>query len=826
MGLALDFGLGESGLAQAGVGLGGLGLEAGAVAAPVIPPDPAGALDYFESDVQDNAETISGGIRHDQYWKSDGSRVWTVRDSSDRCDQHDVSPAWSIDPGDWTNLVSITSSFVDPRSIVLTPDGTKLLWNTGAGTVNSIVLPTPFDITSLGATATKFVITSTTTMRWSSDGFSVWIHRLGVIREWAVGTAFDVSTIGAIVKTFDTVPDVGAAGLRTWNFSTDGTKLYGVANTIGDLLVSWDLSTPFDIETESNFETGLDVNVGITLDPSPAGLFFRSDNNDIHIFQNQTNQRMKVFSQLLSPRSPEALDYFIAEISAGTNPGTSGGAARLDVFWKPDGTQVWTGRQGDVIRQYDVSPAWGIDSGDWTQTHVTVAFGDLRSIWWKPDGTLFTFARRLGLLTRLGSFDQSATPWDLTVLGAGAVSGTPADLPADHIWSEDGTRVWIKMAIGITSTVREFSVAVAWDVTTLNTTPVAELDVIPDVGTNFNTMAFSDDGLNLYVMDGQVLSSWPLNTPFDITTTGAYAAGPLISSFRTNIPRGLTFRADNGHIFTGGDQGGGMRFNRLVPSPAPDVDAFSFNAEVNNGAGNVTLQENIWVGPGGENLYTCKSSIATNDVFWFEMSPGHDLSSFAFTNEDNADGQNPRAVALSEDGTVLFVYYRNAVNPDAVFRWPLSTAWDVTTKGARTSLAADFSNDPRGLWFKPDGTQLFLMDGIDATVYQYNLPTPWSFVGATQTDSFALTTSGTDLAFSDDGTKMYVANTVNERIDQYNLALPWEIASGINGGGAFDSGKSLSLPGGTGSDVRGVAVRGNTLYVSYFGNTIVEQFTI
>jgi len=264
----------------------------------------------------------------------------------------------------------------------------------------------------------------------------------------------------------------------------------------------------------------------------------------------------------------------------------------------------------------------------------------------------------------------------------------------------------------------------------------------------------------------------------------------------------------------------------MVPSPAPNVDEFSFNAEVNNGGGNVLSQENIWVGPSGENLYTCRGSIAVNDVFWFEMSPGHDLSSFAFTDEDNADGQSPRAVALSEDGTVLFVYYRNPTNPDAVFRWPLSTAWDVTTKGSRTSLAADFSNDPRGLWFKTDGTQCYLMDGIDATVYQYNLPTPWSFVGASQTDSFALTTAGSDLAFSDDGTKMYVANTIDERIDQYNLALAWEIQSGINGGGAFDSGKSLSLPGGTGSDVRGVAVRGDTLYVSYIGNTIVEQFTL
>lgn len=520
-----------------------------------------------------------------------------------------------------------------------------------------------------------------------------------------------------------------------------------------------------------------------------------------------------------------ALDYFIDGISAVTNPG-AGGATRLDVFWKADGTKVWTGRQGSVVRQFDVSPAWGIDFGDWTQTHVTGAFTDLRSIWWKPDGTVFTVCRRISTSSRITSYDQSATPFDLTVLGTSAVSGTPSDLPGDHIWSADGTRVWIKMALGITSTIKEFSVAVAWDVTTLNTTPVATFDVVPDAGTGITTICFSDDGTFIYTIQNQRLTSWPLSVAFDITTTGTYARGPTVSAFRTSIPRGLTFRADNGHIFTGGDQGvSGMRFTRLAPSPAPDVDTFSFNAEVNNGGGNVLSQENIWIGPSGENLYTCRGSVSVEDVFWFEMSPGHDLSSFSFTDEDNADGQSPRAVALSEDGTVLFVYYRNPTNPDAVFRWPLSIAWDITTKGSRTSLVADFSNDPRGLWFKTDGTQCYLMDGIDATVYQYNLPTPFDFTGATQTDSFVLTTGGSDLAFSDDGTKMYVANTVDERIDQYNLAIPWEIASSINGGGAFDAGKFLSLPGGTGSDVRGVAVRGEILYAVYQGNTIVEQFT-
>ena len=81
----------------------------------------------------------------------------------------------------------------------------------------------------------------------------------------------------------------------------------------------------------------------------------------------------------------EASEYFLDEIS-NANPGFASGT-RLDVFWIQDGTRLWSARQGGTIRQYDVSPAWGIDSGDWTLTFTSGAQPDNnRSIWWSPDG--------------------------------------------------------------------------------------------------------------------------------------------------------------------------------------------------------------------------------------------------------------------------------------------------------------------------------------------------------------------------------------------------------------------------------------------------------
>lgn len=260
----------------------------------------------------------------------------------------------------------------------------------------------------------------------------------------------------------------------------------------------------------------------------------------------------------------------------------------------------------------------------------------------------------------------------------------------------------------------------------------------------------------------------------------------------------------------------------VIPSPSgpPNLDTFVFNGEKDVAGGNVDAQEGLWVDPTGERLYTCRSSISVEDLFHFSMSPAHDISSLTFVNENNADGQPPRAIALQEDGSALFVYWRNPTNPDGVFKWPLSIDWDIDTKGSRTTLGANFSNDPRGLWFKPDGTELYLMDGIDNTVYQYTLPTPWDFTGSTQTKSFTDSGNiGTDLTFSSDGLGMYIVDAGADTVRQYNLGTAWDVST------AVFSGLTLSLPGGSGgSSPRGVALRGNFLYVCYNDNEFIEQF--
>jgi len=252
--------------------------------------------------------------------------------------------------------------------------------------------------------------------------------------------------------------------------------------------------------------------------------------------------------------SPASL-YLLDEVQ--NNPGLASGT-RLDVFWKQDGLKVWTARQSDTIRQYDVSPAWSIVPGDWTIDFTTGAVLNLRSIWWSPDGTVFSECIRVpNTFMRITTFDQSATPFDITVFGASTTitpNITGGITPQDHVWSDDGKRLWVHGPIGATSPLLELAATIPFTASSILSPQVKSFDFVPTAGTNVHTFAFSNDGTVLYVMDGSVLSSYDLGTAFDIDTTSNFTAGPSVLASDVQFPRGLTFRNDNADIFTAGDQ--------------------------------------------------------------------------------------------------------------------------------------------------------------------------------------------------------------------------------------------------------------------------------
>ena len=768
---------------------------------PPIPPAPPDPVDeWFEKEFWPNPESIGGGFRMDAFWKADGTRVWTVRDSANRCDQHDVSPAWAVSPGSWSNLVSDNTNFNDPRSIWISPDGTILLWQSGGGLMRGTTLSTPFDLSTVGVFSAVFMGTNFIDMFWSDDGTRLWLYFVSgvpnTLREYAVPTPFDVSSIVpnafTDVAQFDLAPDLGAAILNSFQFSPDGTIIYGISNagTGGNVgsLVQWTLTTPFDITTAGSFVQGIGVGIASEI-ANPRALGVRLTDGCLFVFRDQSSQQVKVFGALPPPPvvpEPNASEYYLVEISAGTNPGVSGGT-RLDVFWKQDGTRVWTSKQNESIRQFDVSPPWGIDSGDWTLTFTSAPITNLRTIWFSADGNWFAYAQRVPATSvRVTVFDQSATPHDI---GSGfGASTTKAWTPtggatvADIIFSEDGTRLWMQAPIGITQPILEFFLPVGFDMTTLINAQIRSFN-----GVDTRSLTFSPNGQKLFYMVGQALRSRDMTVPFDINTLSDFTVGPQVPAFRVSIARGLNVRADNEDILVAGDQGGQQRLGRWRKTTAPTLSNFSsasYSGSIN--AGSVD-PGGVWVSPDGVNVFVASGS-PDNQIDAYTLSTPFNLTTISAVVASLAIASSPWGVFLKPDGTKLFVTAFGGSK--GVQEFTLSTPFDLTTAGAMTLLdtTVNGATIPFGTHFSPDGLNVYVSDN-GGSVYQWSLASAWdvsspTFIGSfnfsTALGSTIAATKGQDLSLSDDGRKLYIPdlNTgTDTEIVTFNVTVPFDITS-------------------------------------------------
>ncbi len=191
-------------------------------------------------------------------------------------------------------------------------------------------------------------------------------------------------------------------------------------------------------------------------------------------------------------------------------------------------------------------------------------------------------------------------------------------------------------------------------------------------------------------------------------------------------------------------------------------------------------------------------------------------NSFAFiefkqTKNISSDTEQARGINFNLDGTIMYITNRKAASgaegqKGQVTQYSLTTPYDISTaeKTSQTDLlGSDVSSVlkyPHAIEFKPDGTKMFVTAGdAVASVYQYNLTTPWDSSSAEfearhvegRTDVKHLRT----LAFKPDGTRMFVGGkddpSTTGKIKQFTLSNPWDLSSGVSDAGlSVDIGSS------------------------------------
>jgi DNA-binding beta-propeller fold protein YncE len=109
---------------------------------------------------------------------------------------------------------------------------------------------------------------------------------------------------------------------------------------------------------------------------------------------------------------------------------------------------------------------------------------------------------------------------------------------------------------------------------------------------------------------------------------------------------------------------------------------------------------------------------------------------------------------------------------------------------------ADISSNvttPHGLYFKPDGTRMFVIDYVDKEIVEYAINEAWNLDSLQYANSETLNDNNgeyTSLYWKPDGSKYYVANGNTNRVEEYTVTFDWltpaTLTDSISAGTNFD----------------------------------------
>ena len=174
----------------------------------------------------------------------------------------------------------------------------------------------------------------------------------------------------------------------------------------------------------------------------------------------------------------------------------------------------------------------------------------------------------------------------------------------------------------------------------------------------------------------------------------------------------------------------------------------------------------------------------------------YNISGGVYNSVSLVVSDNLMSIFFKPDGTKLYaIGYTN----DTVYEYGLSTAFDLSTatlNGNTKSIAAQSGVTP-SLVFKTDGTKMYALSSADE-VFQYSLSTAWD-VSSASYDSKSLTVSSQDadssgIWFKSDGTEMYMCGYTNDSIFQYDLSTPWDVSTGAYASISFNMSATSTQP--------------------------------
>ena len=454
------------------------------------------------------------------------------------------------------------------------------------------------------------------------------------------------------------------------------------------------------------------------------------------------------------------------------------------LFFKSDGTKMFvTGSGSDAIQEYSLSTAWDLSTASHT-TSFSVASQELnpQSLFFKPDGTKFWIT---GNSDKVWQYSLS-TAWDVSTASYSSLNFSTtgqAGLPIGVAFKPDGTKMYIVDNQG-TKNVYQYSLSNAWQVNFASYDSVSFS--VSALDTNIQDLTFNNDGTKMYIVGAGSNSIYQhsLSTAWDLSTA-SYDSISFSFSSQTSLSSGAFFKPDGTKLYVSCITTNAVY--QYSTGTATTLDLSTGNYFSHTPSVNTLFAFNNPPASGtaaGFALALTGANVAeTYDI----ANASYDSVSFSVATQETV----PTGVWFKDDGTKMYIV---GSSNDNIYQYSLSTAWDVSTASYDSvSLSvATQETIPEALFFKSDGTSLYIVGRDSNSVFQYDLTTAWDIsTGSYASKSMSVSSQETaprGLYFKDDGTKAYIVGTANDTVYQYALSTAWDISTG-----SFETGKEVSV---------------------------------
>jgi sugar lactone lactonase YvrE len=708
------------------------------------------------------------------FFKSDGTIFYVVGTARDTVFQYSCATAWDVSTASYGGKAFYVGAGQEgnPSDVQFNDDGTKFYI---VGSINDTVYQyscsTAWDISTASYASKSFYIgtqeTSPQALFFKSDGTKFYILGTATrtVYQYSCSTAWDVSTASYDSKSFSVTTQEGNP--QALFFKDDGTKFY-IAGSATDTVYQYSCSTAWDVSTASYDSVSFSVSAQET---SPQALFFKSDGTKFYVVGSITDT---VYQYSCST----AWDVSTASYDSKSFSVNAQESAPLGLFFKSDGTKFYiVGSTTDTVYQYSCSTAWEMNA---TSTYDSKSFsvaaqeGTPTDVQFKDDGTKFYI---------VGSGNDTvyqyscSTAWDVSTASYDTKSfsvATQDDIPHGLFFKSDGTKFYI---IGqATDTVYQYSCATAWDVSTASyDTKSFSVNAQEESPTG---LFFKDDGTQFYIVGtaNDKVYQYSCSTAWDVSTA-YYDTKSFSVGTEDSLPTALFFKSDGTKFYIMGNTTDTVFQYSCATAwdlgtASYDRRSFSVSAQDLSPNGLCFKSDGAKfyvVGNTNETVYQYSTVAA-----WEIQSPFYDSKFFRVVTEE----PTPTGLFFKSDGTKFYIV---GSTTDTVYQYSCSTAWDVSTGSYDSKSFSVNAQDtqPESLFFKPDGTNFYIAGGSNRTIYQYSCSTAWDVsTGAYDSKSFNINTQETNiraLFFKDDGTKLYIVGFANDTVYQYGCSTAWDI---------------------------------------------------